>query len=81
LEKEMNNLFNSIQISQAHSLIKIGFLVIDFAFIVFLAVVIKQINTMNTIVNDSNDSSIIRSMAVFLFIAAISLFLTALVIL
>jgi hypothetical protein len=77
----MNNFFNLLQITQAHFLVKIGFLVIDFAFIVFLIVVIKQINTMNTIVNDSNDSSIIRSVAVFLFIAAISLFLTALVIL
>ena len=77
----MNNLFNSIQITQMHNLTKIGFLVIDFAFIVFLTVVIKQVHTMNTIVNDSNDSSIIRSSAFFLFIAAISLFLTALVIL
>lgn len=77
----MNNFFNLLQIVQAHFLIKIGFLVIDFAFIVFLAVVIKQVNTMNTIVNDSKDSSIIRSVAFFLLIAAVSLFLTALVIL
>lgn len=77
----MNNLFDSIQIYQAHSLIKIGFLAIDFVFIVFLFVVIKQVHTMNTIVNDSNDSSIIRSVAFFLLVAAISLFLTVLVIL
>jgi len=77
----MNNLFSSIQIVQVYSLIKIGFLIIDFAFIIFLSVVIKQVHAMNTIVNDSSDSSIIRSMAFFLFIAAVSLFLTALVIL
>ncbi len=77
----MNNFFSSIPIAQVHSLIKIGFLVIDFAFIIFLAVILKQVHTMNTIINDSNDSSIIRSVAFFLFIAAVSLFLTALVIL
>jgi hypothetical protein len=77
----MNNLSNLIQLNQIHTLIKIGFLIIDFAFIVFLVVVVKQIQTMNTIVNDSNDSSIIRSVALLLLIAAISLFLAALVIL
>lgn len=77
----MNNLFNTIHITQAHNLTKIGFLVIDFAFIVFLFVVIKQVHMMNTVVNDSNDSSTIRSVALFLLIGAISLFLTALVIL
>jgi hypothetical protein len=77
----MNNLFNLIQITQMSPLIKIGFLVLDFAFIVFLFVVSKQVHTMNTIVNDSNDSSIIRSTAFLLLIGAISLFLTALVIL
>ena len=67
--------------AQVNLLIKIGFLVIDFAFIVFLVVVVKQVQTMNTIVNDSNDSSIIKSVALFLLIAGISLFLAALVIL
>ena len=67
--------------AQVQLLIKIGFLVIDFAFIVFLIVVVKQVQTMNTIVNDSNDSSIIKSVALLLLIAGISLFLAALVIL
>jgi len=52
----MNNLFNTIQITQALNLTKIGFLVIDFVFIVFLFVVIKQVHMMNTVINDSNDS-------------------------
>jgi ABC-type dipeptide/oligopeptide/nickel transport system permease subunit len=77
----MNNFINILQITQIHTLIKIGFLIIDFAFIVFLGVVIKQVHMMNTIVNDSKDSSIIKSIAFILFIAALSLFLTALVIL
>ena len=77
----MNNLSNLIQLNQIHTLIKIGFLILDFAFIVFLVVVVKQVQTMNTIVNDSNDSSIIKSTALLLLIAGISLFLTALVIL
>jgi len=77
----MNNILNLIQMAQVQLLIKIGFLVIDFAFIVFLIVVVKQVQTMNTIVNDSNDSSIIKSVALLLLIAGISLFLAALVIL
>jgi len=77
----MNNFVNLIQINQIQTLIKIGFLIIDFAFIVFLGVVIKQVHMMNTIINDSKDSSIIRSVALLLFLGALSLFLTALVIL
>ena len=77
----MNNLSNLIQINQIFMLIKIGFLIIDLAFVVFLVVVVKQVQAMNTIVNDSNDSSIIKSVALLLFLAGISLFLAALVIL
>jgi hypothetical protein len=77
----MNNFSNLFHLSQMLSLLKIGFLVIDFAFVIFLIVVIKQIQTMHTIVNDSNDSSIIKTAAFLLFIIAVSLFLTALVIL
>jgi len=77
----MNNLSQILQISQMGSFVKIGFLIIDIAFTLFLFVVIKQVYTMNTIVNDSNDSSLIKSGAFLLFIIAVSLFLTGLVIL
>lgn len=77
----MNNLFNLIPVNHINTLIKIGFLIVDFAFIIFLMVVLKQVHTMNTIVNDSSDSYTIKSVALFLVVAAISLFLAALVIL
>jgi hypothetical protein len=77
----MNNLINLLQISQMDLFIKILFLIINFAFALFLLVVIKQVTTMNTIVNDDNSSSVVKSTAFILFIVSVSLFLTALVIL
>ncbi len=60
---------------------KIGFLGIDFLFIIFLLVAIRQVYAMDAIISDVHDSGIIKLGAVLLFIIAVSLFLTALVIL
>jgi hypothetical protein len=63
------------------TLFKIGFLIADFIFIIFLTIIIREVRTMNTIVGNSNNTSTIKSAILILFIIAISLFLTALVIL
>jgi hypothetical protein len=77
----MNSLINLLQISQMNSFVKVLFLITSFAFALFLLVVIKQVSTMNTIVNDDNSSSVVKLIALILFIVSVSLFLTALVIL
>jgi hypothetical protein len=74
----MNNLIKLFNFS---SIFKIGFLAVDLMFIIFLLVVIKQVFSMNTIVHDINDSAIIKSGSVILFVFALSLFLAALAIL
>ena len=74
----MNNFLNLFDF---YLLLKIGFLVVDFMFTIFLLVVIKQAFSMNTIVHDINDSAVIKSGAIILFIFAVSLFFLALVIL
>lgn len=63
------------------SLGKVFFLIIDFIFIIFLFIALRQFIYMNKIINDLNDSPILKSIATLLLIFAISLFLTALVIL
>ena len=77
----MNNLTNFLPVAQMNFFIKAGFLILALAFILFLLVVIKQVNTMNTIVNDDNSSSVVKTATVLIFAVAVSLFLTALVIL
>lgn len=77
----MNNYSNLLQIFQMTNVFKTGFLVVNFIFIIFLVIVLKQIQAMNTIVSNANDSAIIKSAATLLLIIAVSLFLTALVIL
>lgn len=62
-------------------LTKVAFLATDFMFILFLIVVYRQVNLMRSIVNDTNDSFVLRSVIIILITGAISLFLTALVIL
>jgi len=74
----MNNFLNLFDF---YLLLKIGFLVVDFMFTIFLLVVIKQAFSMNTIVHDINDSAVIKSGAIILFIFTVSLFFLALVIL
>jgi hypothetical protein len=77
----MNNFPGLLQKLQIATLFKTGFLVADVIFVIFLIVVIKQVLTMNTIVSNDNDSSLIKSASFLLLIINVSLFLTALVIL
>lgn len=77
----MFNLDSLISMNIIFSLVKTFFLVVNFMFIIFLIVVFKQTVSMSTIVHDSNDSFIIKSIVTILIILSISLFLTALVIL
>lgn len=63
------------------SLTKIFFLVVNFMFVIFLIVAYKQTVSMSTIINDSSNSAILKSIIIMLIILSVSLFLTALVIL
>lgn len=60
---------------------KVFFLVSSFLFTLFLLVVVRQIISMNAIINDENDSIILKLVAFILLLSSVSLFLTALVIL
>lgn len=60
---------------------KVFFLVSSFLFTLFLLVVVRQIISMNAIINDENDSIILKIVAFVLLISSVSLFLAALVIL
>ncbi|MEK7551336.1 MAG: DUF5657 family protein [Patescibacteria group bacterium] len=62
-------------------LTKVAFLATDLMFVFFLIVVFRQVNLMRAIVNDTNDSLFLKSVIIVLIIGAVSLFLTALVIL
>lgn len=62
-------------------LTKISFLTVDLMFTIFLGVVFRQVVSMNTVVDDTNDSLILKSIIFSLFMLALSLFLTGLVIL
>jgi hypothetical protein len=77
----MYNFSNLLQTPQINILFKIGFLIANFIFIIFLIVVIREVRTMSTIVSNNNNTSTIKSAILLLFIVAVSLFLTALVIL
>lgn len=77
----MNNLNNIFSLLKAAYLLKMGFLFVDLLFIFFLIILVKQVFSMNQIINDTNDSAFVKSGAIFLLIIAVSLFLVALVIL
>ena len=74
-------MFNLINLSQLIPFVKLIYLVLDFMFVIFLVVVIKQVFSMNTIVNDSNDSLVLKLGVFVLFGIAVSLFIAALAIL
>lgn len=76
---EITNLFFSNNLILA--LTKVAFLATNFMFILFLIVVFRQVNLMRAFVNDTNDSFFLKSVIIMLIIGAVSLFLTALVIL
>ena len=64
-----------------HFLIKIGILFVDFAYIVFLIVVLVQVLSMERVIREVHDSMVLKTIALFNLLLAISLFLIALVIL
>jgi hypothetical protein len=77
----MNPITKLLPLIQLGFFIKIGFLTADLLFIVFLAIALRQVFSMNKIVDESNSSSFIKTAAILLLVIGISLFLTALVIL
>jgi small neutral amino acid transporter SnatA (MarC family) len=62
-------------------LLKIVLLVIIALFIIFTIVVFTQVNVMNRVINHTTASAILKIIAILNIIFAISLFVTALVIL
>ncbi len=71
----INNLFNPFIV------LKIGFLIVDLFYIVFLFILLNRILSMNKVVKEVHDEMIIRSIAIFKILLAISLFLLALAVL
>lgn len=62
-------------------LLKIGFLILDFFYIVFLFILLNRIFSMERIFREKHDQVILKSIALFKILLAISLFLLALAIL
>lgn len=62
-------------------LAKMTFLIIDLLFVVFLAVIFKQVLSMNMVIEDVNDALIIKLSVFSLLAVAVSLFLISFVIL
>jgi hypothetical protein len=77
----MNFLDKILPFLQFNFLIKVGFLAVDFFFILFLIIAVRQVYAMNSIISGSGNPLVIKAAAFLLLIIAISLFLTALVIL
>lgn len=61
--------------------VKVGFLAMDFFFVLFLIVAVRQVYAMNAIISGSGNPYIIKLAIFVLLFVAVSLFLTALVIL
>jgi hypothetical protein len=79
---EVFNFLQSIQLITIQLILaKVFFLVVSLLFTIFLVVVLRQVISMQTIINDTNDSFVLKSVALALLIISLSLFLTALVIL
>lgn len=68
-------------IFQGLVLVKIGFLILNGLYIAFLLVVFKQSHAMQRVINDISASNLINLLALVNIVIAISLFVTALVIL
>jgi hypothetical protein len=77
----MNYLTRILPFLQFNSLAKAGFLAIDFFFILFLIVAVRQVYAMNSIISGSGNPYVIKVSIFILLFVAVSLFLTALVIL
>jgi len=77
----MNFLDKILPFLQFSFLTKVGFLAVDFFFILFLLVAVRQVYAMDAIISGSGNPLVIKVAVFLLLIIAISLFLTALVIL
>ncbi len=77
----MNFLAEILPFLQFNFLAKVGFLAIDFFFTLFLLIAIKQAYAMNDIISGTGNFFAIKLWVGLLLGIAISLFLTALVIL
>ena len=77
----MNFLDKILPFLQFSLLAKVGFLAVDFFFVLFLIVAVRQVYAMDSIISGSGNPFVIKLAAVVLLLIAISLFLTALVIL
>lgn len=71
----INNFLNTFLI------LKVGFLIVDLFYIGFLFILLNRIFSMERIFREKHDQVILRSIAVFKILLAISLFLLALAIL
>jgi hypothetical protein len=77
----MNFLSEILPFLQFGFFAKVGFLAIDFFFVLFLIVAVRQVYAMNSIISGSGNPYLIKLAVFALLLVAISLFLTALVIL
>lgn len=67
-----------VQIFQPLFITKVFFLIILFAFAIFTLVVARQVQVMNSVITENQSSSILGLLAIFIVIAAISLFIVSL---
>ena len=77
----MNFLDKILPFLQFNLFIKIGFLAVDFVFVLFLVVAVRQVYAMNAIISGNGNPLVVKLAAIILLLLSISLFLTALVIL
>ncbi len=73
--------FNILGTNLVLLLAKGSFLTASLMLTIFLLVVFKQILSMNAIVKDTNDSIILKTVALILLVSSLSLFLVSIVIL
>jgi hypothetical protein len=77
----MNFLDKILPFMQFSSFAKIGFLAIDFFFVLFLIVAARQFYAMNSIISGTGNPQVVKLAVFILLLVTVSLFLTALVIL
>jgi hypothetical protein len=77
----MNYLDKILPFMQFSLFAKVGFLAVDFFFVIFLIVALKQVYAMNSIVGGTGNPFVVKLIAIILLLISVSLFLTALVIL
>jgi hypothetical protein len=77
----MNFLAKILPFMQFGFFAKVGFLALDFFFVLFLLVAARQVYAMNAIISGSGNPYVVKVSVLVLLVIAVSLFLTALVIL